>query len=138
MFSSVDQVSVQESGVEQTSIISPTGKVNTHVLNENYPAASQQKGQLLFHQGAYPHGIYYIHSGVCKVYREGGDAKEKIPVHYDGKKMEVGFNAKYLIDTLSTFDDGEISLELNNELSPVLIKSQIRPNYLGIIMPLKL
>lgn len=67
-----------------------------------------------------------------------GNAREIVPVNYEGKDMEIGFNAKYLIDTLSTFDDGEICLELNNELSPVVIKSANQPNYLGIIMPLKL
>jgi DNA polymerase-3 subunit beta len=67
-----------------------------------------------------------------------GDALETIPVNYDGGEMEIGFNAKYLIDTLSTFDEGDISLELNNEMSPVIIKSNNLPNYLGIIMPLRL
>jgi DNA polymerase-3 subunit beta len=67
-----------------------------------------------------------------------GDAQEKIAVDYNGKEMEIGFNAKYLIDTIYTFADGEITLELNNELSPVIIRSSAQPNYLGIIMPLKL
>jgi len=67
-----------------------------------------------------------------------GNAEEKIEVDYEGKEMEIGFNAKYLMDTLNTLDDGEFSIELNNELSPVLIKSNNLPNYLGIIMPLKL
>ena len=67
-----------------------------------------------------------------------GDAMETMAVDYNGKEMEIGFNAKYLIDTLQSFDEGEISLELNNELSPVIIKSNTLPNYLGIIMPLKL
>ena len=35
---------------------------------------------------------------------------------YDGNEMEIGFNAKYLSDTLSVFSDGNVSLELNNEL----------------------
>lgn len=67
-----------------------------------------------------------------------GEALETIPVSYSGTEMEIGFNAKYLIDSLQTLSEGEISLELNNELSPVIIKSQNIPNYLGIIMPLKL
>ena len=67
-----------------------------------------------------------------------GKAKEKIDITYSGKEMEIGFNAKYLIDTLSTLNEGDISIELNNELSPVIIKSQSLPNFLGIIMPLKL
>jgi DNA polymerase-3 subunit beta len=67
-----------------------------------------------------------------------GHAMEKIPVSYNGKEMEIGFNAKYLIDTLTTFDEGDVTLELNNELSPVIIKSVKEPNYFGLIMPLKL
>lgn len=66
-----------------------------------------------------------------------GDADERLEVDYNGEDMEIGFNAKYLIDTLSVFDEGEISVELNNELSPVVIKSNTHPNYLGLIMPLK-
>ena len=67
-----------------------------------------------------------------------GDAFEKIAIQYEGKEMEIGFNAKYLIETLSVLDEGEIVMEINNELSPVIIKSERIPNYLGIIMPLKL
>ena len=67
-----------------------------------------------------------------------GHAKEMIPVQYNGKKMDIGFNAKLLLDTLSVFNQGEISLEINNELSPVILKSENDPNYLGLVMPLKL
>lgn len=67
-----------------------------------------------------------------------GDARETIPVDYTGKEMEIGFNAKYLIDTLATFNEGDIQFELNNEFSAVVLKSPNIPNMLGIIMPLKL
>lgn len=67
-----------------------------------------------------------------------GDAREKIAVNYDGNEIEIGFNAKYLIDTLSSLEEGEVEFEINNELSPVILKSQSIPNYLGVIMPLKL
>lgn len=67
-----------------------------------------------------------------------GEAKETIAVDYNGREMEIGFNAKYLIDTLATFEEGEIQFEMNNEFSAVVIKSPAVPNMLGIIMPLKL
>ena len=67
-----------------------------------------------------------------------GDALETISVDYKGKEMEMGFNAKYLIDMLSTAPEGPVSLKLNNELSPVIIKSQDTPNSLNVIMPLNL
>lgn len=67
-----------------------------------------------------------------------GDAQEKINIHYSGKEFEIGFNAKFLIDTLSIFGDEEVRMEFNNELSPVAIKSSKSQNYLCIVMPLKL
>ena len=67
-----------------------------------------------------------------------GNAQEKMDINYDGKEMVIGFNAKYLMETLSTLDEGDVSFELNNELSPVIVKSDRHPNYLGIVMPLKL
>ena len=67
-----------------------------------------------------------------------GEAKEVIDVDYEGKEINIGFNAKYIMDTFSVIEDEQISFGFNNELSPVLIRSQITPEFLGIIMPLKL
>lgn len=67
-----------------------------------------------------------------------GEASEKVAVEYDGKDMEIGFNAKYLIEALSIFNSGDVLMEFNNELSPVIIRSSTSPNHMGIIMPLKL
>jgi len=67
-----------------------------------------------------------------------GDAVEKISVDYAGADFNIGFNAKYLIDTLSVFNEGIIEFKFNNELSPVIVESQNTQNFLGIVMPLKL
>jgi DNA polymerase-3 subunit beta len=67
-----------------------------------------------------------------------GDAYEKFPIRYAGKEFEIGFNAKFLIETLAIIADEEVRLEFNNELSPVVVKSLKNLNFLCIIMPLKL
>ncbi|MEX1099046.1 MAG: DNA polymerase III subunit beta [Bacteriovoracaceae bacterium] len=67
-----------------------------------------------------------------------GHAKEVIPVEYEGDEMEIGFNAKYMIESLMVLDTDEVIYEFNNELSPVVVRSNAEPNFLGIIMPLKL
>jgi len=67
-----------------------------------------------------------------------GDASEKIAIEYNGKPIEIGFNARYLMDILTVLNTSEVSLDFNNELSPVAIKSLSLPQFLGIIMPLKL
>lgn len=67
-----------------------------------------------------------------------GHAKEIIPISYQGKAMEIGFNAKYMVDSLGVLDVNEITFEFNNELSPFIIRSDEEENFLGIIMPLKI
>jgi DNA polymerase III subunit beta len=67
-----------------------------------------------------------------------GQAQEKLVIDYNGKDTEIGFNAKYLIENLSVFNETEVTFEFNNELSPVVIKSDDLPEFLGIVMPLKL
>ncbi|MFT6633665.1 MAG: DNA polymerase-3 subunit beta [Bacteriovoracaceae bacterium] len=67
-----------------------------------------------------------------------GHAVEILPIEYDGKEMEIGFNAKYMLDSLSVLDVSEVIYEFNNELSPVIVRSDEEENFLGIIMPLKI
>ena len=67
-----------------------------------------------------------------------GAADEKIKVEYTGKDMEICFNARYLMDALSPLEEGNVSLEINNQFSPILFKSEKLPDYVGVVMPLKL
>lgn len=67
-----------------------------------------------------------------------GHAKEVVAINYEGADMEIGFNAKYMIESISVLDESEIYFEFNNELSPVVVRSENLPDFLGIIMPLKL
>lgn len=67
-----------------------------------------------------------------------GQASETLPITYDGKPTEIGFNAKYLLENLAVLNESDVTFEFNNELSPVVVKADDLPEFLGIIMPLKL
>jgi DNA polymerase III subunit beta len=83
---------------------------------------------------------FYINPGELTIstnHPSLGQASEKLLISYEGKQVEIGFNAKYLIEGLSVFNETDITFEFNNELSPVVIKADDLPEFLGIIMPLK-
>src|SRR5205823_9007507 len=44
-----------------------------------------------------------------------GDAKEEIPVTYGGTPLQIGFNARYLMDVLSVVDAQQMNVELCDE-----------------------
>jgi len=67
-----------------------------------------------------------------------GEAREEIEVGYDGSEMEIGFNARYLLDMLSVLDSEEVRLELDNELSPGIIIPTDEEGFLSVIMPMRL
>lgn len=67
-----------------------------------------------------------------------GHAVEVLPIDYDGNEMEIGFNAKYMIESLAVLESSEVIFEFNNELSPIIVRSEKEEDFLGIIMPLKI
>lgn len=67
-----------------------------------------------------------------------GEASEEIPVAYEGPKLEVGFNARYLIDVLQVLPEGsEVTLGLGDELSPGVLSGG-DSSYTYVVMPLRI
>lgn len=69
---------------------------------------------------------------------ELGDAKEELDIEYSGKNMKIGFNAKYILDVLSSIDEEEIDLSLKDQLSPGIMQPLKDPNYTCVIMPMRI
>jgi DNA polymerase-3 subunit beta len=68
-----------------------------------------------------------------------GEAVEDIEAEYKGKAISIGFNARYMIDVLAVLTgDGEIDIELKDELSPSVIRKNGVDNYLYVLMPMRL
>lgn len=68
-----------------------------------------------------------------------GEAVEEIDADYKGKSLSIGFNARYMIDVLGVLTgDGEIDIELKDELSPSVIRKSGVDGYLYVLMPMRL
>lgn len=50
-----------------------------------------------------------------------GEAHDVCDLAGDGKELEIGFNCRYLLDALRAVPDSEVSLELVNGLSPIVL-----------------
>ncbi len=69
---------------------------------------------------------------------ELGDAKEEIEVGYEGKDMKIGFNAKYITDVLNAINDEEVDFEINDQLSPGLMRPHNDQSYTCVVMPMRI
>ena len=69
---------------------------------------------------------------------ELGDAREEIEVEYKGNELRIGFNARYMQDVLSSMQDEIVRVELNDQLSPSLVRPNDDPAYTCIVMPMRI
>lgn len=69
---------------------------------------------------------------------ELGDAREEIEVSYTGKDMKIGFNAKYITDILTAIHDDEVDFEINDQLSPGIMKPHNDSSYTCVVMPMRI
>ncbi len=72
---------------------------------------------------------------ISAVSPEVGEATESLPVKYAGKDMSVSFNPDFLLEPLRNVAGDEVSLELSDELSPGVLKSN-QP-FLYVLMPMR-
>ena len=50
-----------------------------------------------------------------------GAAEDQCSIAGDGKELEIGFNVRYLADALRAVPTEEVTLELTNGLSPIVL-----------------
>jgi len=67
-----------------------------------------------------------------------GNAKDEIILNYKGEEISLGFNCKYLIDTLNTIYGDVIKAYISSDQSPCLIVSDDDEGFFSIIMPMKI
>ncbi len=67
-----------------------------------------------------------------------GESKEELACIYKGETFEVGFNATYFLDILNILQDEKAILELKNDTSPCVIRSEFDKGFLSVVMPMRI
>lgn len=68
---------------------------------------------------------------------ESGTATEEVAATYAGEPMEIGFNARYLLDILDQIEGGTVELLLNDAASPTVMKDSEDDSALYVLMPMR-
>ncbi|NCC50927.1 MAG: DNA polymerase III subunit beta [Spartobacteria bacterium] len=64
-----------------------------------------------------------------------GEARESLPIKYEGKEIAVSFNPEFMMAPLRFLESDEIYVELTDDLSPGVIKSNVP--FLYVLMPMR-
>src|SRR5205085_1272873 len=67
-----------------------------------------------------------------------GEARESLPVAFQGEPLEIGFNPEFLRDGLEAVEQGDVVLKLISPLRPGLIEAGDESGFLYLIMPIRL
>ena len=66
---------------------------------------------------------------------ESGRSRVELPLDYDGKAVEIGFDPKFVLDVLRVLaPDASLSIELNDSATPSIFRYD--PDYLYVLVPL--
>ena len=66
-----------------------------------------------------------------------GSACEKLPIHYESDAMQIGFNARYLLEMANNLDGERISLAMNDAASPSIMRDPEDGHALFVLMPMR-
>ena len=67
-----------------------------------------------------------------------GDARETMPVAFEGEAMEIGFNPEFLREGIESVEGEEVLLRLISPLRPGLLQSVDGEDFRYLVMPIRL
>jgi DNA polymerase III subunit beta len=69
-----------------------------------------------------------------------GEAKEEVPVDYEGEPLKIGFNARYILDVLSVVQSKDVAFELADDLSPGVLRGaeEADQGFTAVVMPMRI
>jgi len=68
---------------------------------------------------------------------DSGSAAEELDVTYDGPAIEIGFNARYLLDMTERTDGAAIEFAMADAAAPTLMRDLGDPATLYVLMPMR-
>lgn len=68
---------------------------------------------------------------------ENGLATEELPADYGSDGLEIGFNARYLLDILSEIEGDVVEVHLADAAAPTLLRENDKSNALYVLMPMR-
>jgi DNA polymerase-3 subunit beta len=69
---------------------------------------------------------------------EEGNVKEEVFVQNEGTNLEIGFNAKYLLDVLKAISDEEIYMNFNTSVTPCIINPIEGNSFEYLVLPVRI
>ena len=67
-----------------------------------------------------------------------GEAEIQMPIEYTADPLEIGFNATYFSDILRSLSCSRLKMQFNDATKPVVIHDLDDPDFIALVMPMKI
>ena len=67
---------------------------------------------------------------------EIGKVEEKIKINNDSE-ISISFSSKYMLEAIKSFNTEKIHLLMNNDSSPIIVKSDKETSLVQLVLPIK-
>ncbi len=74
---------------------------------------------------------------LSSVSADAGRASEELDVEYTGEPLEIGFNARYIMDMLSEIDGEQVRFEMTSPAAPTVVRDPADSGVLFVLMPMR-
>lgn len=69
---------------------------------------------------------------------QGSRAEVSLDVSFSGEKLEIGFNITYLLDILKALTSPQVRIGLNDSSKPLVVQDVDDPDFIALVMPMKI
>jgi len=125
--------------IKYNDIIPKENKIKVTIDREQL-FASVERASLLVREGKNSFIRFSFEGDVLNITSRADEGKyfESINVEKEGDDLEIGFNGRFVSDTLKVISDEKIILEFNTGISPCLVRPTEGDKYIYLILPVRL
>ena len=109
-------------------------------VNRSYLLDSIERASLLSKEGKNNLIKFAIRDNIITITSksEEGNVREEVLAYKTGDDLDIGFNAKYVLDVLKSIDDEEIRMLFNTSITPCVVKPLEGNKYDYLILPVRI
>ena len=74
---------------------------------------------------------------ISAVSADAGRAIEELDAEYNGEPLEIGFNARYILDMMAEIDGPKVRLEMASAAAPTVVRDPEDTSTLYVLMPMR-
>lgn len=74
---------------------------------------------------------------ISAVSADAGRAVEELDADYNEGSLEIGFNARYILDMMAQIDGAEVRIEMANAAAPTVVRDPADTSALYVLMPMR-